>query len=1589
MVFGFSAFTGRRALVAAIACVVASTAACTGADDTPSTRLGDDVRIETPTRASTALTLENSVLIATPGVNTFDIDTLLSTQGSNLDSSTFALTSQTTEKGQPIQVSGNTLSYDAGATPLTGWDRFSYEVCDHDNDCGVSSVQIVIQGGSESCSTLTLEETFRNSTADGTWTYKDNGTPVVLTAAQNIDTEGDGWLRLTPITAKRAGAALYDEAFYSHNGVSISFETTSWGGRDEGGDGLLFFLVDGDQVDSSNFELGGCCGSLGYAPFENSSNTPPFTPGMAHAVAGIAFDHWGGFWNGDEGRTGPDDTPNATSERPNSIVVRADAANDWKTLFVDEIDPSTLEMSCSSNAGCTDRPEELGPGRYNVSVVITPVDNGNRFQLNVFIQSSANDSYIQIADTIIEQALPEQLKLGFIGSSGGSLTAYHEVRNVTVQSLVDAQMNVSVSPAPIVPGEAVTYTYTVRNSGNHDICAADIQLVLPDGFETSSQSCQASSPNSDCGRFNEIGALQDVVPLGANDTITIEITGIATDPGDGTPAQAGGSVTPVDGQSDETPNNNSSSVDTSYQISSSVKDDEDEVWVLTGTPNVPIEIISSQPSNITNIQGPVSGGTAHIDPNDPSGLIFTPDDENQTGSYEIIVESCADANPSNCSQTTVTIVYNDPPTLDDDAIVISPNSTHTINIVDNADPGDYGTIDPSSLTLTQGATTPNGSCTIQSGSLTFSANANASIGAIDSCTVTICEEQPTDACTEATYTFEIQEAFTPHDDQIDGARGKSSTVSIQELLSNDGNVDDTTFQLVPNSATGGSVRTEGNDVIFDTDAQATSAAFEYEICSGLPADTRCETVTVTVRIHDEPSIDTTGAWTLENTPVTLPPVVDPSMVNTVVNVDGGNAIIDPSTGQLQVTPAPGFLGDLPVTIESCTPTTPAACTEETLIVTVNDLPTLDDEHRIVTPGGTQTIDVVASADPGTVGALDPNSAQLTSNTTTANGSCTLTNGKLTFAANADATIGASDICTVEVCEERPVGACTSATYTFEIQDVFNPTEDELSTTQNVPFAFEPNDLLQNDGNTKDGSFQIKDEDPENPGTYTTEEGGTITWNPDDQQFVYTPPEDFTGEDGFSYNVCSGLPGQDTHCEDVTVTIVINDPPSIDSTTIWVVTDTPSVDVDLNDLYTGGPIGNITPGAVEDEDGNAVGTIAIDPQNQSLTFTPNDPSTPATYDFTVEVCDQANVCEDAAITIVYNDPPNTEDPGLLIEPGTNLSTHFDTLIRNSDTGDINGGWDETSITVSSDPNGPFGTTADLDGDNHCAIVNGELVYTLHEDVPLGDQAPTCFVQICEQDPGPVGVVATDRACSNIPVVPTAGIGVVITGPEDGSTIGSDDPVTVTGTGEPNTEISVSVDGTPVGTTTVDEDGNWELPLTDPLSPGEHTITAESDNGSKDEVTVNVKDPNAELVDIVINGPADGATVPTNTVIYGKAEPFTPVKIFVDGTEVGTTNADGKGAWTFDLNDLTPGEHTLTAEDRNGNQDKVTVTVKEDDDGNGEGNDDGLEGADPNVALTGGRFLSCASTGTSSPSTGLVLLTLGVGIALARRRKTFRR
>ncbi|WPU24005.1 Ig-like domain-containing protein [Cedecea neteri] len=151
-------------------------------------------------------------------------------------------------------------------------------------------------------------------------------------------------------------------------------------------------------------------------------------------------------------------------------------------------------------------------------------------------------------------------------------------------------------------------------------------------------------------------------------------------------------------------------------------------------------------------------------------------------------------------------------------------------------------------------------------------------------------------------------------------------------------------------------------------------------------------------------------------------------------------------------------------------------------------------------------------------------------------------------------------------------------------------------------------------------------------------------------------------------------------------------------------------------------------------------------------------------------------------------------------------------------------------------------------------------------------------------------------------------------------------TLTGTAEANAIITVKDGNNVLGTTQADGLGNWTFTPTTPLGQGPHTlnVTATDAAGNASNaasfgvnidsvapnppVIVTVLDNTAPVLGPITNGQATNETRPS---LSGTAEAGATIKVYSDGNLIGTTIANGSGAWT-----LTPvaalgnGAHTLT-------------------------------------------------------------------------------
>ncbi|MFA9441754.1 Ig-like domain-containing protein, partial [Uliginosibacterium sp. sgz301328] len=212
---------------------------------------------------------------------------------------------------------------------------------------------------------------------------------------------------------------------------------------------------------------------------------------------------------------------------------------------------------------------------------------------------------------------------------------------------------------------------------------------------------------------------------------------------------------------------------------------------------------------------------------------------------------------------------------------------------------------------------------------------------------------------------------------------------------------------------------------------------------------------------------------------------------------------------------------------------------------------------------------------------------------------------------------------------------------------------------------------------------------------------------------------------------------------------------------------------------------------------------------------------------------------------------------------------------------------STVTVTYPDGTTSTTTADADGN-----------YSVTTDVP--------------QTTGTVDVTATDVAGNTseptevsyedtgAPVAPV----VNVTANEDGG-------LTVSGTAEPGSTVTVTYPDGSTGTTTADADGNYSVTTTVPQTSGEVTATAtDAANNISEPTVLDYTDTGAPVAPVVnVTANEDGGLT-----VSGTAEPGSTVTVtYPDGTTgTTTTDADGNYSVTTTVRQ-TSGEVTATATD----------------------------------------------------------------------------
>ncbi|MFY2561548.1 Ig-like domain-containing protein, partial [Corallococcus terminator] len=170
-----------------------------------------------------------------------------------------------------------------------------------------------------------------------------------------------------------------------------------------------------------------------------------------------------------------------------------------------------------------------------------------------------------------------------------------------------------------------------------------------------------------------------------------------------------------------------------------------------------------------------------------------------------------------------------------------------------------------------------------------------------------------------------------------------------------------------------------------------------------------------------------------------------------------------------------------------------------------------------------------------------------------------------------------------------------------------------------------------------------------------------------------------------------------------------------------------------------------------------------------------------------------------------------------------------------------------------------------------------------------------------------VTATDGAGNTSPtatrtfsVDKTAPIAPVIQTPVAGALVGTTGTA-FDGTAEPNSTVTVRVDGTVIGAPRANAAGEWALPTSTTLPEGPLTMTVTATDGAGNtgpaaerSFTVDTSPPPIPVISV----PANNAVVArTRPDFSGTAEVGSRVSIFIDGLEAGPLTVSDTGAWAY--------------------------------------------------------------------------------------------
>ncbi|HCR2139391.1 TPA: BapA prefix-like domain-containing protein [Enterobacter kobei] len=338
--------------------------------------------------------------------------------------------------------------------------------------------------------------------------------------------------------------------------------------------------------------------------------------------------------------------------------------------------------------------------------------------------------------------------------------------------------------------------------------------------------------------------------------------------------------------------------------------------------------------------------------------------------------------------------------------------------------------------------------------------------------------------------------------------------------------------------------------------------------------------------------------------------------------------------------------------------------------------------------------------------------------------------------------------------------------------------------------------------------------------------------------------------------------------------------------------------------TGEPGGTIT---IYDN-GVVVGTTTVLP-NGTWSIRPDGPLPDGAHSITVVETDAAG--NQSAASAPINFTVDTTPP---LAP--------ENLVVSNDGGSISGTAEPGSTVTIRDGNVILGTSvADSEGNFTLTLtppkLNGETL-TANATDAAGNTGPA------------TAAAAPDTTPPQTPVIVSVIDDVqATTGPVGQNGLTNDRAPTLNGTGEPGSTITISNGSDILGTVNVPSSGLWSFTPPVPLPNGTYVLTATATDAAGNPsgqsnawtITVDGTAPDAPVITQVVDDAPGGTlgslnlndtTNDATPTLSGTAEANATVTIRADGVVIGTTVADGLGAWSFTPSTpLGEGPHTLTA------------------------------------------------------------------------------